>query len=88
MADPFSGAVDSVIAPATRAVAVVPHDLNPLADIPKALFVGSGGHLALRGAGGGADVLFRNVQDGTVLPLRAQFVRATGTTAADIVALY
>jgi hypothetical protein len=88
MADPFSGAVDSVIAPATRAVAVVPHDTGALSDIPKALFVGTGGHLVLRGSGGGADVAFRNLADGTVLPVRAQFVRATGTTAADIVALY
>jgi hypothetical protein len=88
MADPFSGAVDSVTAPATRAVAVAAHDVNALSDIPKALFVGSGGHLVLRGVGGGADVTFRNVADGTVLPVRAQFVRATGTTAADIVALY
>ncbi len=88
MADAFSGAVDAVSAPATRAVAVVPHDVNALADVPKALFVGSGGHLVLRGAGGGADVTFRNVADGSVLPVRAQFVRATGTTAADILALY
>lgn len=88
MADAFSGSVDSVIAPATRAVAVVPHDVNALADVPKALFVGTGGHVVLRGAGGGADVTFKNVADGTVLPVRAQFVRATGTTAADIVGLY
>lgn len=88
MADPFAGAVDSVSAPATRAVALVPHDSNALTDIPKALYVGAGGHLVLRGAGGGVDVTFRNIADGTVLPVRAQFVRATGTTAADIVALY
>jgi hypothetical protein len=88
MADPFAGAVDSVIAPATKAVAVVPHDSDALGDIPKALFIGTGGHLVLRGAGGGADVTFRNIADGTVLPVRAQFVRATGTTAADNVALY
>jgi hypothetical protein len=88
MADAFAGGVDSVVAPATRAVAVVPHDVNALADVPKALFVGTGGHIVLRGSGGGADVTFRNVADGTVLPVRAQFVRATGTTAADIVALF
>jgi hypothetical protein len=88
MADAFAGAVDGVSAPATRAVAVVPHDVNALADVPKALFVGTGGHLVLRGSGGGGDVAFKNVADGTVLPVRALFVRATGTTAADIVALY
>lgn len=88
MADQFSAHGDSVSAPATRAAAVAPHDVNALAAIPKALFVGTGGNLTLRGVGGGADVLFRNVPDGSVLPFRAQFVRATGTTAADIVALY
>lgn len=88
MADGFASFSDSVSAPATRGVAVVPHDVNALADIPKALFVGSGGSLTLRGAGGGGDVLFRNVPPGSVLPFRAQYVRATGTTAADIVALY
>lgn len=88
MADPFASAADSVVAPATRLAAVVPHDVNPIPDIPKALFVGSGGHVVLRGAGGGADATLRNVADGTLLPVRAQYVRATGTTAADIVALY
>lgn len=88
MADQFSGHGDAVSAPATRGVAVVPHDVNALADIPKALFVGTGGNLTMRGAGGGTDILFRNVPDGSVLPFRAQFVRAAGTTATDIVALY
>ena len=88
MADPFSGAVDSVSAPATRAVAVAPHDVNALADIPKALFVGTGGTLVMRGVNGAADSVWKNVPDGSVLPFRAQFIRATGTTAADILALY
>lgn len=88
MADPFSGTLDSVSSPATRAVAVVPHDSNPLADIPKALYIGTAGNVVLRGAGGGADALFKNVANGSILPLRAEYVRATGTTATDIVALY
>lgn len=88
MSDPFSGLVDGVSAPATRGVAVSPHDSNPLTDIPKALFVGSGGDLVVRGTNDAADVTFRNLADGSVLPFRAAFVRATGTTAADIVALY
>jgi hypothetical protein len=88
MSDQFSGRADSVSAPATRAAAVVPHDSDPLAQIPKALFVGSGGTVVMRGAGGGADQVFKNVADGSVLPFRAQYVRATGTTAADILALY
>jgi hypothetical protein len=88
MADQFSGTLDSVSSPATRALAVVPHDANALADIPKALFVGTGGNLVARGAGGGADAVFKNVPNGSILPLRAEYVRASGTTAADIVALF
>jgi hypothetical protein len=88
MSDAFSSLADSVSAPATRAVVVVPHDVNALADVPKALFVGTGGTLVLRGAGGGGDVAFKNLPSGSLLPVRAAFVRAAGTTAADIVALY
>lgn len=86
--DQFQHSADQVSAPATRAAAVTPHDSNALADIPKALFVGTGGHLAMRGVNGSADQLWKNVPSGAVLPYRAQYVRATGTTAADILALY
>ncbi|MEG3126090.1 spike base protein, RCAP_Rcc01079 family [Sphingomonas sp. GB1N7] len=88
MADSFANSADQVSAPATRAVAVVPHDTNALGDVPKALYVGTGGDIAARGVGGGADVVFRNVAPGSVLPFRAAFVRATGTSAADLIALY
>ena len=88
MADPFEGAVDSASAPATRALAVVPHDVNALVDVPKALFVGTGGDLVLRGSNDAADSVWRNVASGSVIPFRATYVRATGTTAADILALY
>lgn len=80
--------VDSVIAPSTRAAAVAPHDVNPLGEVPKALYVGTGGNVTLRGIGGGADVVLKNVPAGSIVPVRALYVRATGTTAADIVALF
>jgi hypothetical protein len=88
MADPFSGTLDSVSSPATRALAVTPHDSNALGAIPKALYIGTGGTLVVRGLGGGADAVFKNLAGGSILPLRAEFVRASGTTASDIVALY
>jgi hypothetical protein len=67
---------------------VVPDDGAALGEVPKALYVGTGGDVVVRGAGGGADVRFANVPDGTVIPFRAVFVRATGTSAGDILALY
>ena len=87
MPDPFQNVADAPSAPATRVQAVVPHDTNALTDIPKALYVGTGGTIVLQGMSG-ADATLTNVADGSVLPVRAQFVRASGTTASNIVALY
>ncbi|MEI9850621.1 MAG: hypothetical protein WDN24_06900 [Sphingomonas sp.] len=88
MADQFSNNADQVSAPATRALAVTPHDTNALGDIPKALFVGTGGNVTMRGVGGSADQLWKNIPSGSILPFRVKYVRATGTTAADLLALY
>ena len=71
MADQFSTSADQVSAPATRAVTVVPHDTNALVDIPKALFVGTGGTIAMRGVAGTSDQSWTNIASGTVLPFRA-----------------
>jgi hypothetical protein len=88
MTDPFSSSADAVSAPARRALAITPHDTNALTDIPKALYVGTGGNIAMRGVDGAADQAWKNVPAGAILPFRAQYVRATGTTAADLLALY
>jgi hypothetical protein len=87
MTDQFSNSADRVSAPATRAVAVVPDDAAALGEVPKALYVGTGGTITMRGSGA-SDSVWANVASGTVLPFRARYVRATGTTAADILALY
>jgi hypothetical protein len=88
MPDPFATYSDSVGAPATRVVVVTPHDSTALTDIPKALYVGTAGNITMRGVNGTSDAVWKNVPAGTTLPFRAQFIRATGTTAADILALY
>lgn len=85
--DPFLNLADSSSGPARRAFAVAPSDTADLPVLPKALYVGSGGTVVVRTVEATADVTFRNVASGQVLDVRAQFVRATGTTATDIVAL-
>ena len=55
MTDSFANRADTVSAPATRAVAVTPHDANALSDVPKALYVGTGGNLTMRGVNGTSD---------------------------------
>ena len=79
---------DTAWSPARNHAAVVTHNTNPLATVPKALFVGTGGNIALRAVDATADVLFKNLPSGSILPVRAQYVRTTNTTAADIVAIF
>jgi hypothetical protein len=87
MTDIFQNRADDMSAPASRCVAVTPSDGLALPETPKALYVGTGGSIVLQGVGGGGDVTLANVPGGCVLPIRVAFVRASGTTAADIVAL-
>lgn len=51
--------------------------------MPKAILIGAGGVLVTRAVDSGTDVSIP-VLTGQILPLRAQFVRSTGTTAGAI----
>lgn len=88
MTDDFSDRSDSVLAPSRSAAMVVPSDAQPLARLPKALYVGTGGHVTLRCVDDATDVVFRNVPAGAIVRARPSHVRATGTTATDIVAQF
>lgn len=72
---------------ARNATAVTPHDTNAQAPIPRALYVGGAGNIALRARGSSADVTFVGVPAGTTLYVEAQYIRSTNTTATSIVAL-
>lgn len=75
--------------PSSYALAVTPHDTNALTNgAPKALFVGTGGNITMQGKDGAADQVWKNVANGQIIPFRALYIRSTGTTAADILALY
>ncbi|WP_076072087.1 spike base protein, RCAP_Rcc01079 family [Sphingomonas montana] len=88
MNDGFADRADTLSAPSRSATAVVPSDSMALARLPKALYVGTGGHVTLRCVDDATDVTFRNVPSGAIIRARASHVRAAGTTAADIVAHY
>lgn len=87
MSDAFSSAMDSLIAPARQAFAILPDDARSLAAVTRAVYVGTGGDIALRAVGSNADVILRNVTGGSVLPIRVEAVRQSGTTASDLVGL-
>ncbi len=70
--------------PASDAFPVTPSDTAIIA--ARALYVGTGGNVTLTTVQG-VDVLFANVPDGTILPVRVKRVKATLTAASNIVGL-
>lgn len=72
-------------APADNFATITPSDSAALATIPKALFIGAGGTLTVRG-GDGVQATFAVVA-GQIIPIRARVIMATGTTATGIVAI-
>lgn len=85
--DPFESVSDSLIAPAEFCFAIIPDDGIDIDRATKAIYIGSGGDIALQLLGTNAPVTFRNVPAGTVIDVRVARVWAAGTTATDIVGL-
>lgn len=73
--------------PATRAYVVTPHDTNETTFVTRGLRIGNAGDVTVDMADGATGVLFENVAEGETLPIRVKKVKATGTTATNIVAL-
>lgn len=88
MPDPFASFGGFISLPAEAALPILPSDTDPIAQTPKAVFIGTGGTLVARGINASVDVTFRNLPAGSILPFRPGFIRATGTTAGELLALY
>lgn len=86
MQDPFETHADAAFAPSRAPYAIVPSDTQELVLVPKGIFVGTGGDVVLRGVDGAADVVYRNLPDASYVAVRALYVRATGTTATNLIA--
>jgi hypothetical protein len=87
MTDSFRTHARSLTSPPEHALAIVPDDGADLPQVTRALYVGGGGDVALVMRGGEA-VSFLAVPGGTLLPVRARRVRASGTTATGIIGLW
>lgn len=87
MADRFPGYSDTLTSPGVRATPVVPSDTADLPTIGKALYVGTGGTIVMRGLGDADARTWAKVPDGAMIPFRAARILATGTTAADLLVI-
>lgn len=85
--DPFQNTANSLNAPASNCFAITPDDLQELSQAPKAIYIGTGGDIVLRALDSDEDVVLRNTISGSILDIRIRAVRATGTSAQDIVGL-
>lgn len=85
MQDRFAYHADSAGTPARAPFAIVPDDAAELPLLPKGIYVGSGGDVTLRGIDAAGDVTYRNLPDASYIAVRARFVRATGTTAGNLI---
>ncbi len=84
-ADNFDTMGDSPELTSRVPFALVPSDSVPLTQVVKGIYVGTGGDVTLRGVGGASDVTYRNLPNASYIGVRASFVRATGTTATDLI---
>jgi hypothetical protein len=80
-----------IVRQGTTGVVVTPSDSSNItgatANTPATLFVGTGGNINVITLGG-STLLLKNIADGSFLPIQVTRVKATNTTATDIVAIF
>lgn len=86
MTDQFESHTPGLTSPAAHAEAVIPSDIQELANATRILFVGTGGDITAKLVSG-ETVTLRSTQSGAMYPLRLIQVMSTGTTATDLVGL-
>ncbi|MGH8484457.1 MAG: spike base protein, RCAP_Rcc01079 family [Pseudomonas sp.] len=86
MQDTFSTTSPGLDSPASQGFAITPHDTTEFSQATRAIYVGTAGTLAVTLLSG-AEISLAGVAAGTILPLRAKRVLATGTTADALVGL-
>lgn len=74
--------------PSVNASVVTPDDATELAYVTRGLYVGGAGALSVIMRDETEAVTFAGLPAGSVLPIRVKLVRATGTTATSIVAIW
>ena len=84
-ASPYYTTSDSTVSAVDAAVVTASDSLT--IPVTRALYIGSAGNIAVTLAKGSV-VTFANVTSGSILPVQAVKVMATGTTVTGVLALY
>lgn len=85
--DVFAGRDIDLDSPADHAAAITPNDSTDLAKSTRSIWVGGAGNVELVTVSG-ETVTFSGAAAGSIIPIRAQRVRATGTTATNLVGMW
>lgn len=89
--DNFRSSATGLMAPIVKAFAITPTDDTMLSELPRELYIGTGGTLVVKYLSGntldtlGSAITYTNVPNGFRLPDRVASVQATGTTCSGIV---
>jgi hypothetical protein len=87
--DPFVNTQGGIQSPTRSSFAITPSDTAELPFVTRAVYVGATGDITVRLADDTAQVTLKAVPVGTMLPVRARQIYATGTTASlPLVGLY
>ena len=87
MTDKFLGQAYTLESPSQEVIAITPNDSTDLSVFTRAIYVGVGGDISVIPLAGSTPVTFVGLQAGQLLPIRVKRVRASGTTATNILGL-
>ncbi len=86
MPDNFSKHTSALNSPASGAITITPSDTISLNETTRAIYIGGAGNLTVI-MKSGQEVTFSNLLNGNILPIRATQIKATGTTATQLIGL-
>lgn len=86
MTDRYSGHAKSLSSPADHGFPISPSDSLDLTEPTRAIYVGTGGNLAVTLLSG-AELTLANIPTGSIVPIRIRRIKATNTTATNLVGL-
>jgi len=87
MPDPFTNQQPSMIGPVENGFVITPADGSDIAQTVRGIWVGGDGNIALVTRGGDT-ITLSGAKAGSLIPIRASRVLATGTTATLLIGVY